>query len=136
MVEGKSNEIRCPACGRETLLLRQPRYEGFTRVGDTFSCASCGHEFASEADVPYARAKQVAVFTAEDRSKDVKVFDTGEADRLCLHCANYVVNPFMQWCAHHRKEVQATDSCSAFAKKPEPGKQDPAGPARQANDPH
>ena len=120
MSDGKSSEINCPACGRETLLLRQPKYEGFTKVGETFACASCGHEFAGEAEVPFKGKPVIKVFTEADRSKEVKVFEAQEADRLCLNCANYVVNPFMQWCAHHRKEVQATDTCSAFVKKAEP----------------
>jgi len=25
------------------------------------------------------------------------------------------VNPFIQFCAHHKKEVQATDSCPQFS---------------------
>ena len=120
MNKGKSIEITCPACGRDALLVRQPKYDGFKKVGESLSCASCGHEFAGEDEVPFKGRKAVRVFTDADRSKEIKVFDAGEAERLCLHCQSYVVNPFMQWCAHHRKEVQATDTCSAFAKKQEP----------------
>ncbi|MBW7907436.1 MAG: hypothetical protein H3C50_00730 [Kiritimatiellae bacterium] len=113
-----SPEIVCPACGRDALLLRQPRYDGFTKVGETLSCASCGHVFESEADVQFVSRKKVEVFTTADRSKDVKVFGEGENRRLCRYCAHYVVNPFMQWCALHKKEVQATDTCSQFTPKP------------------
>jgi DNA-directed RNA polymerase subunit RPC12/RpoP len=120
MSNDKSLEIDCPACGRETLLMRRPKYEGFKKTGELLSCASCGHQFAGEEEVPFKGKKVVKVFTDADRSKDVKVFESGEADRLCLNCANYVVNPFVQWCAHHRKEVEATDTCSAFVRKPEP----------------
>ncbi len=122
MSDGKSSEINCPACGRETLLLRQPKYEGFTKVGETFSCASCGHEFATEAEIPFKGHEAPKIFTEADRSKDVKVFEAGEADRICRNCVNYVVNPFLQWCAFHKKEVQATDTCDHFSKKPEPKK--------------
>ena len=103
-----------------TLLLRQPRYEGFTRVGESLSCASCGHVFASEEEVPFRQARVVQVFTDADRPKAVKVFKEGENTRLCRYCLNYVVNPFMQWCGHHKKEVEATDTCAAFQPKPPP----------------
>lgn len=116
----KPVEINCPGCGRVTLLLRQPRYEGFTKVGESLSCASCGHVFAGEEEVPFKQARRVQVFTEADRSKVAKVFDEGENARLCRYCANYVVNPFMQWCGHHRKEVESTDTCAAFQPKPPP----------------
>lgn len=123
MKDAKPVEIQCPACGQDSLLLRKPHYEGFTRTGDDLSCASCGHPFASEAEVPFKGRPAVKVFTDADRSREVKVFNEHEADRLCRHCANYMVNPFTQWCTHHRKEVQATDTCAQFHRRP------PAKPA-------
>ena len=115
MSERRPVEIDCPACGAESLLLRKPLYEGFTRVGETLTCAACGHVFADEGEVPYKGRKQPEVFSDADRSAPVEVFEDHEAERLCRHCANYVVNPFMQWCSLHRKEVEATDSCEQFA---------------------
>jgi hypothetical protein len=120
MSDAKSLEINCPACGRETLLMRRPKYEGFTKVGELLSCTSCGHVFTSEEEVPFKGKSTVKVFTEADRSKDIKVFGANEVEKLCLNCASYVVNPFVQWCAYHKKEVEATDSCDHFSKKPEP----------------
>jgi hypothetical protein len=114
-----SPEIECPACGRESLLLRQPKYEGFKRVGEILSCASCGFVFASEADVPFKLRKRVEVFTEADRTKTLRVFDEKEIERLCRHCAHYTVNPFVQWCGLHRREVEATDTCPAFTPRGE-----------------
>lgn len=113
-----SVEINCPACGGETLLMRQPKYDGFKRVGETLSCAACGHEFATEADVPFKAKREVNVFSAADRSKEIKVFEQDEKGRLCRYCRSYTVNPFTQYCSHHKKEVEATDTCPAFAPKP------------------
>ena len=113
-----SREIDCPACGKETLLVREPRYEGFAKVGESLRCASCGHVFASEDEVPFKHRAKVEVFTEDERPRAVKVFGENENARLCRYCTNYVVNPFMQWCGHHKKEVQATDTCHAFKPKP------------------
>ena len=111
----KSVEIICSHCGAEALLSREPVYEGFTKTGEQLSCSACGFEFPSEEEVPY-KEKEAApvVFTDADRSEKVQVFDEGENKSLCRYCANYVVNPFMQFCSHHKKEVQATDSCAEF----------------------
>jgi len=112
----KAVEILCSACGRETLLAREAVYEGFTRVGEKLCCSSCGYEYASEAEIPFKSATVApVVFTEADRSAPVEVFDEGENRRLCRYCANYIVNPFTQFCAVHKKEVQATDTCDRFS---------------------
>jgi hypothetical protein len=119
MLSGKamnaSVEIICSHCGAETFLNREPVYEGFTKTGEQLSCSACGFLFSSEEEVPYKeREAAPVIFTDADRSEKVQVFDEGENKTLCHYCANYVVNPFMQFCSHHKKEVQATDSCAEF----------------------
>ena len=122
-------EIRCPACGQDAWLARTPRYEGFTKTGETLSCALCGHEFASEAEVPFADSRRPKVFSADDRPRPVKVFREDEKGQMCRYCAEYVVNPFLQRCGLHRCEVQATDTCPHFRPKPPPKEEsDGAGP--------
>jgi hypothetical protein len=122
--DAKQVEILCPACGRDALLRREPKYEGFTRIGETLSCSSCAHVFDDEASVPFKHRQEIKVFTDADRPREVKVFDEDEKGRICRYCASYIVNPFTQWCATHKREVEATDTCSRFAPKPPP-KKDP-----------
>jgi len=109
-----SIEILCPVCGRESLLRRELIYDGFTKTGERLLCADCGHVFASEADVPFLCASKPAVFSDEDHPEAVKVFAEDEQRRCCRHCKHYVVNPFLQWCGRHRREVEATDLCDDF----------------------
>lgn len=118
MAAGKPVEIVCTACGAEALLVRRPKFDGFTRVGETLTCAACGHEYASEEEVPFKGRAEVRIFTDADRSSQVKVFEEKEAEALCRHCENYVVNPFMQWCHLHKREVEATDTCPQFKLRP------------------
>ena len=116
----KSVEIICSRCGAETLLRREAVYDGFTRTGEKLTCSSCGHVFADESEITFKnRASTPAVFTDADRPTAVEVFDEGENAQLCRYCANYIVNPFTQFCALHRREVQATDSCERFEKTAE-----------------
>ena len=117
MGETKPVEIICSACGADTLLVRRPNYDGLTRVGETLSCASCGHVYPTEQEVPFKDKKPLQVFTEADHSSKIKLFRDDENSRLCRYCANYVINPFMQWCALHKKEVEATDTCAQFSKK-------------------
>ena len=126
MNEKKSVDIICVSCGADTLVIRKPKYDGFTRVGDSFHCAACGFEYADEESVPFKGKPVVQVFTEADRSKEIKVFREDEKGRLCRYCENYVINPFMQWCSLHKKEVEATDTCSRFETKKEPPKKPPA----------
>lgn len=121
-----SVEINCSECGAESFLSREAVYEGFSKVGETLSCASCGFVYASEAAVPFKKKEAAPViFTDADRTKAVKVFDESENKQLCRYCAAYVVNPFMQFCATRKKEVQATDSCPQFSEASSAGDEAP-----------
>ena len=117
-------ELRCPACGQDSWLSRKPRYDGFTKVGETLSCALCGHAFASEAEIPF-KDNRPKVFSENDRPRPVQVFREDEKGQMCRYCAEYVVNPFLQRCALHKCEVEATDTCPHFRPKP-PLKEDAA----------
>ena len=108
-------EIICRSCGAEALLKREPVYNGFSKTGERLVCSSCSFEYASEEDVPFKEIPTTPeIFTDADRSAKVEVFDESENHNLCRYCANYIVNPFTQFCAVHKKEVQATDSCNQF----------------------
>ena len=126
MGEIKPVEIICAICGKDTLLVRKPKYDGFTKIGESLICGSCGHEYLTEDQVPFKGRKAVKVFTEADRSKKVDVFEENEADKLCRHCASYIVNPFKQWCSMHKKEVEATDTCNRFVRRKEPEAPPPA----------
>jgi len=108
-------EILCTRCGAETFLKREPVYEGLAKTGERLFCVACGFEYASEADVPFKpSAPGPAIFSEDDRPETPKLFAEGEGERICRHCAEYVVNPFTQFCSRRRREVQATDSCPDF----------------------
>ncbi len=108
--------IRCTACGQETFLRREPRYEGFRKVGEDLLCTSCGHVYADEDAVPYVEAPaRPAVFSDEDLPQRIELFHSDEKGRNCRHCRHYITNPFVQRCGLHAMEVQATDCCVDFA---------------------
>ena len=108
-------EIICRNCGADTLLNREAVYDGFAKSGEKRTCSSCGFEYASEEEVPFkSKIATPEIFTDADRSTKVEIFEEGENQRLCHRCANYIVNPFTQFCAVHKKEVQATDTCDRF----------------------
>ena len=108
-------EIICSHCGADTFLNREAVYDGFTKIGEKLICTTCGFEYASEEEVPFKiQPTEPEIFSDADRSAKVEVFDDGENQRLCRYCANYIISPFTQFCALHKKEVQATDSCDRF----------------------
>lgn len=115
MAGSRSLEIVCAACGRETLVRREPVYDGFRKTGERFVCVSCGHAYSAESEVPFKEKPVVRVFSEADRPKPVEVFEAGEGRAVCGHCLHYVVNPFTQRCGLRFKTVQATDTCADFA---------------------
>lgn len=125
--EPKRVEIQCPACGRESWLVRKPVFTGFTKTGENQLCALCGHLFAPDEEIPFRNASAPSVFSEEDRPRPVKVFDAAEKGRMCRYCAEYVVNPFIQRCGRHRCEVEATDTCPHFRPKAPP-RENPLSP--------
>ena len=114
-------EIICTACGADTLVRREPVYEGFKKAGEQILCASCGHAYASEEDVPYKQDSRPTIFTDADRPKDPQVFREDEKQVTCRYCRHYVLNPFAQRCDLHNRFIEATDTCPDFttAKKQE-----------------
>ena len=64
-------EIICSNCGAETLLKREAVYDGFTKTGEKLACSSCGHEYASEAEVPFKKSSSAPqIFTDADKSAE------------------------------------------------------------------
>lgn len=112
-----SLEIICKQCGKDTLLRREAVYDGFKKTGERLLCASCGHAYGTEAEVPFKTARRASVFTEADRPRKVNVFGEEEKGHTCRHCKHYLVNPFTQRCGLHFKEVQATDCCDDFQAK-------------------
>jgi predicted RNA-binding Zn-ribbon protein involved in translation (DUF1610 family) len=109
--------IRCPACGENTVLKRQPVYDDdFRKVGEKTTCAACGHRF--EGDAPAAAPRRPSIF-ADDAPESVNVFRDEEKQHCCRYCRHYLVNPFTQRCAVHNKPVEATDDCDRFERKPD-----------------
>lgn len=112
-------EIICSACGKETLLKREPVYDGFKKIGVRLICSFCGHEYPDENAVPYKAKPRVSVFSAEDRPRPVKIFADEDRGRNCRHCRHYVVNPFVQRCGLTLEEVEATAVCDQFVAREE-----------------
>lgn len=112
--------IECPACGESSFLKRAPRYDGFQKVGETLHCAACRHEFNDEQEIVF-RAPRTPAFLANDALPPARqsVFAEGGVAQCCRHCQHYVVNPFVQRCALHQREVDATDDCKEFTKRTE-----------------
>ncbi len=113
-------EMVCRVCGKETLIRREPVYDGFKKTGERLLCASCGHEYKDESDVPFKIARRASIFSEADKSRKIDIFGEDEKGHTCRHCKHYLVNPFTQRCGMHFKEVQAIDSCPDFAAKAQP----------------
>ncbi|NLB56085.1 MAG: hypothetical protein GX811_10040 [Lentisphaerae bacterium] len=116
MTNQKQVEIICPACGSDSLLKREPVYEGLKKTGEKASCSYCGHVFTEPDKIPFKNKATPKIFDKDDLNSAPQIFEEDENKQLCRYCAHYVVNPFIQWCALNKREVEATDTCSKFTK--------------------
>lgn len=115
MSPSRQLEILCTACGADTLIVRESRYDGLKKTGETFKCAACGYEYADESLVPFKPQKTLKVFDESDAARKISVFQADEMGVTCHYCKHYVVNPFTQRCGLSFKPVEATDACEQFA---------------------
>ena len=116
---GSSLEILCSSCHAETVVRREAVYDGFKKLGEEFVCTACGYRYKTEAEVPFKHAERPVVFSEADRPDQLQVFRDEERGGTCRLCRHYLKNPFVQRCALHRKEVEATDTCPSFKPKPQ-----------------
>ena len=129
MSPSRQLEILCAACGADTLIVREPRYDGLKKTGETFKCAACGHEYQDESAVPFKQKKPLVIFNESDAARKISVFQENEKGMTCHYCRHYVVNPFTQRCGLSFKPVEATDSCGQFALPDKPDKNPVSTPA-------
>ncbi|MCF7837681.1 MAG: hypothetical protein K9N49_03540 [Candidatus Marinimicrobia bacterium] len=108
---------QCARCGPESLLLCEPLYEGFTKVGEQWRCTRCGATYTDAAAPNRVSAPQPSLGPPPEPPP--ALFDTQTELRLCRYCRHYVVNPFRQWCARHQRDTEATDTCPRFSPPPE-----------------
>ena len=109
----------CEGCGKSVLFIREAVYDGFTKTGELLKCSQCGYIVEGEAAEVLEKPKPPSLFTDEERSPEINLFAEGENRVICRYCVHYVVNPFTQRCARHKKEVQATDTCCDFEEREE-----------------
>ena len=116
----KVMKIICSGCGAESVVKREPVYDGFKKIGEKFTCVACGRQYASEEELPVITGKKPGIFGADDMPKKLDIFKEDEKGKSCRYCRNYIVNPFTQRCGLHDKEVLATDICFDFEVKKQP----------------
>lgn len=102
-----TRKIFCPHCRQESAVSVVKIYDGFTEVGETVNCAFCGYEFGEEEPEVI---KERPPGWVDD--KDLK--------KVCHRCRHYVINPFVQKCVLHQREVEALDTCAEFSLRPAP----------------
>jgi len=104
-MSSSSEKIFCPACRQESAVKVVKKYEGFTLVSEIETCAFCGYEFIEEE--PEVIKERPPGWVNDEELK-----------KLCHRCRHYVINPFVQKCVLHNREVEATGTCRDFSLPP------------------
>ena len=106
-MSSRSKKIFCPSCRQESAVKVVKKYDGFTLVSEIDTCAFCGYKFGEEGPE-----------VIEERSPGW--VDDKELKKVCRHCRHYVINPFVQKCVLHQREIEATDTCAEFSLRTPP----------------
>jgi hypothetical protein len=123
--------IVCPHCGRETIVKRQRKMDGWTVVGDVYACALCRAELADIADDSGAASET----RAREDSRRLKALESllnedsaslqrpglgdDEEARFCRDCVHFLKHPFISRCLLHERAVEPMDDCEDFSRRPE-----------------
>ena len=102
-----TRKIFCPHCRQESAVNVVKKYDGFAEVGETVTCAFCGYEFGEEE--PTVIEEKRPGWVDDDKLK-----------KVCHRCHHYVINPFVQKCVLHQREIEAMDTCAEFSLRPAP----------------
>lgn len=133
----RGQQIDCPHCGKGSVVKLQSEMDGWTKVGEYFTCALCGAKLEDEeqtadgdaepAKAPDRKVKGAAKLsgflgTTKEEVKEV-VIDDGER-RFCRDCTHLLKHPFKVHCMLHNKNVNPMDDCPDFATKKDDKKED------------
>ncbi|NOY81218.1 MAG: hypothetical protein GXP31_09460 [Kiritimatiellaeota bacterium] len=123
------DEFRCPACGRDSVAVVEPRFEGWKRVGEDLVCGLCHAALkAAAVNEPVPDRRELDVLRAKEllglsRDKDggrkaADVLSSGAPDRdrhFCRDCRHYLLHPFLSRCILHDRAVEPMQDCPDFS---------------------
>lgn len=115
----------CPSCGQSSLIKVITKMDGWTAVGQIFTCAICGHELGSVTPPEKAESEnkdnsisRLADFLSEVPTAHVKADEvlgvTEDIQRFCKNCHHYYRHPFMDKCLFHKRPVDPMGDCPDF----------------------
>lgn len=127
MAHSAGNPFTCPSCGKESVVERRSRMEGWDVVGMDLVCAICGaviesaeaaeeesESVESTAPDPARHAALAFLGNEEEKGPDASVLDDAEPRRFCRDCRNYVQHPFGARCSVWDKLVEPMQDCDRF----------------------
>lgn len=115
-------EIDCPQCKTQTIVRKEPVYDGFKKTGEIYICTGCGLRFDTKEATPFVEAKKPLAHILdiiEEPDALAAVFSDDERQSSCGWCRHFVVNPFAQRCGLTNREVEATEWCESFERRKE-----------------
>lgn len=125
--------VRCPHCGRESIVVIRAEFDGWKRVGDVFACGLCDTVLGQVPGV--STSKDDAVDTEQSkRAKQLLGFDERGSQELsaakvlgedtehgprhfCRDCRHYLVHPFLSRCLLHNRTVEPMGDCPDFCER-------------------
>lgn len=121
----QGDSFNCPHCGKSSFLKKISVMDGWKKLGEALSCASCSAKIADikppspavslgQGESP--SLKKLADFLGTEKLEKPKIDSDGEK-HFCRDCAHLIAHPFLTRCGLHQKNVNPMDDCPQFAPK-------------------
>ena len=116
------DKFKCPKCGSESVLVRKPVIEGWTKKGEILACALCSAKAADYQEGADLRptsesTDKLASFLGVEKTKQKRIEVNDKEKRFCRDCAHYIVHPFHDRCSLRNTNVNPMDDCPQFSAK-------------------
>jgi len=137
----KGAHLKCPHCGRESVVVVQGQFDGWKKVGEVFVCGLCekplgpvndgnqstaASEQEGEGEAQRARALlglgEEAANAQQSSPANLLDLDLQESSaHFCRDCRHYLIHPFISRCLLHDTPVEPMGDCSEFQERAQAG---------------
>lgn len=116
----QGDNFDCPHCGNSSFLKKESVMDGWTKVGDILSCASCSakivdiEEDKKKEDSQQNSSMALADLLGMEKEEKLSIEASEEEKRFCRDCAHFISHPFLDRCSLHETDVNPMEDCAEF----------------------
>jgi DNA-directed RNA polymerase subunit RPC12/RpoP len=120
----QGDNFDCPHCGNSAFLKKESVMDGWNKVGEILSCASCSTKIAdieeekkTEKSSADSSVDALANLLGAEKEAKLTIEASEDEKHFCRDCAHFISHPFLDRCALHDTDVNPMEDCAEFEPK-------------------